>query len=95
MCLPGLFQSQGHSAAATHSEYINIGVQLITSIEKETARNRNDGVVGSKVRKRGNHEGAIFRLLRGTDGNGQSICEERRARDSRPGVERQPGADHE
>jgi hypothetical protein len=62
MCLPGFFQSQRHSAAATHSEYIDIGVQLITSIEKETARDRNDGVVGSKVGKRGNHEGAVFRL---------------------------------
>ena len=62
MCLPGFFQSQGHSAAATHSEYIDVGVQLITSIEKESAGDRDDGVVGSKVGKRGNHEGAIFRL---------------------------------
>ena len=62
MCLPGFFQSQGHSATATHSEYIDVGVQLITSIKKETAGDRDDGVVGSKVGKRGNHEGAIFRL---------------------------------
>lgn len=62
MCLPGFFQSQGHSAAATHSEYIDVGVQLITSIEKESTGDRDDGVVGSKVGKRGNHEGAVFRL---------------------------------
>lgn len=62
MCLPGFLQSQSHSATATHSEYIDVGVQLITSFEKETARDRHDGIVGSKVGKRGNHEGAIFRL---------------------------------
>jgi hypothetical protein len=62
MCLPGFFQSQGHSAAATHSEEIDIGVQLITNFKKETTRNRDDGIVGSKVGKRGNHEGAIFCL---------------------------------
>jgi hypothetical protein len=62
MCLPGFFQSQGHSAAATHSEYIDIGIELITSIEEESARDRNDCVVGSKVGERGNHEGAIFCL---------------------------------
>lgn len=62
MCLPGFYQSQGHSAATTHSEYIDIGIELITSIEKESAGDGNDGVVRSKVGKRGNHEGAIFRL---------------------------------
>jgi len=75
MCLPGFFQSQGHSAAATHPEEIDIGVQLITSFKKETTRNRNDGVVGSKVSKRGNHEGAIFCLFRGTNGSGQRRAE--------------------
>jgi hypothetical protein len=62
MCLPGFFQSQGHSAAATHSEYIDISVQLITSFEKETARDGDDGIIGPKIGKRGDHEGAIFRL---------------------------------
>jgi hypothetical protein len=62
MCLPGFFQSQGHSAAATHSEDVDIGVQLITSFEKGTARNRDDCIVGSKVGKRGDHEGAMFCL---------------------------------
>ncbi len=94
MCLPGFFQSEGHSAAATHSKYIDIGVQLITSSKKETARDRNDGIVGSKVGERCDHEGAMSRLKRRTDGGGQSICEERRTRDSRPGVERQLGVDH-
>lgn len=61
-CLPRFFQSQGHSATATHSEYIDICVQLITSFEKETARDGDDGIVGTKVGKRGDHESAIFRL---------------------------------
>lgn len=62
MCLPGFFQSQGHSPAATHPEDIDIGVQLVTSFKKEATRNRDDGIVGSKVGKRGDHEGSIFCL---------------------------------
>ncbi len=45
MCLPGFFQSHSHSAAAAHTEDINIGVQLTTSFKEETSRDRNDGIV--------------------------------------------------
>jgi len=65
MCLPGFFQGQGHSAAATHPEYIDIGVQSITSFKKETTGYMDDGIVRSKVGKGGDHKGATFCLWRG------------------------------
>ena len=43
--LPWLFKRQGTSTTTSHSENVNVSVELILNVEKFSSRDLNDGVI--------------------------------------------------
>ena len=43
--LPRFFKSQGTSTTTSHSENVNVSVELMLNVEKFSSRDLNDGVI--------------------------------------------------
>ena len=61
--LPRFFKSQGTSTTTSHSENVNVSVELMLNVEKFSSRDLNDGVIWTEISQGGDHNDPLVCLL--------------------------------